>query len=383
MLPRTWTWRVQGALSGVISGHVDDFLFAGSDHDKEWQQILQKIRERFQWGDWERDEFIQCGVKVEKVPGGYALSQAQYVEGLREIPLNASRKQQRKEPTSDREKGQLRAALGSLSWVAQQTAPHLSAEVSLLLSEVSTSTVETVIKTNQLTANAKQRKQHRMLIHGYSPDEELAMFAWVDAGNSNRPDGGSTQGIFIGLGPKTMLKGSVGHVSPMAWHSSKVDRVCRSPGAAEALAAVNGEDALYFARYQWSELQNGVKDVRDSLQVVRGTVGCLVTDSRNVYDKLNNEVIVIKGAERRTDLELLGLKESQAATSLLIRWVHSEAQLANSLTKAGGGREIELYYQMQHRWRIVEDEQMRSARRRRQDGLPPLDTVVSEEKEKI
>ncbi|CAE7241426.1 RE1 [Symbiodinium sp. CCMP2592] len=376
----TWTWRVRGQLRGIISGHVDDFLFAGSDHDQEWQEILRKIKERFKWGDWERDEFIQCGVKVEKVPGGYALSQAQYVEGLSEIPLNAQRKRQRKENTSEREKSQLRAALGSLSWVAQQTAPHLSAEVSLLLSEVSTSTVETIVKTNQLTANVKQRKHHKMLIHGFAEGEDLAMYAWVDAANANRPDGGSTQGIFVGLGPKSMLKGAVGSVSPMAWHSSKVDRVCRSPGAAEALAAVNGEDALFYARYQWSELQNGERDVRDSCAVVQETIGCLVTDSRNVYDKLSTEVIVVKGAERRTDLELLGLKESQTSTNLQIRWVHSEAQLSNSLTKAGGGREIELYYQMQHRWRIVEDEQMRSARRRKQDGLAPLGDDVVEEK---
>ena len=46
------------------------------------------------------------------------------------------------------------------------------------------------------------------------------------------------------------------------------------------------------------------------------------------------------------------------------------------LTKAGGGREIEMYYQMRYQWRIVEDQQMRSARRRKQDGLAPL--AVSE-----
>ena len=175
-----------------------------------------------------------------------------------------------------------------------------------------------------------------------------------------------------------MLMGAVGSVSPMAWHSSKVDRICRSPGAAEALAAVNGEDILHFARFQWSELEHGVQDVKQSSQVASHVSGCLVTDSRNVYDKMSTEVMMIKGAERRTDLELLSLKESQGRTGLIIRWVHSEAQLANSLTKSGGSREIELYYRVGFRWRIVEDELMRSAKRRKQDGLPPLETVVPE-----
>ena len=141
----TWVWRVQGELRGIISGHVDDFLFAGCAKDQQWQDILKKVQERFKWGDWEQDNFVQCGVKVERVKEGYRLSQPQFVEGLQEIPLNATRRKQRKQATSDKEKGQLRALLGSLSWLAQQTAPHLSASVGLLLSEVTRSTVDTVI----------------------------------------------------------------------------------------------------------------------------------------------------------------------------------------------------------------------------------------------
>ena len=95
---------------------------------------------------------------------------------------------------------------------------------------------------------------------------------------------------------------------------------------------------------------------------------------------MNTEVLTVKGAEKRTDLEMLGLKEAQYTTDLSIRWVHSEAQLANSLTKSGGGREIELYYQMRHRWRIVEDEQMRSARTRKQEGMAPLADGNSDER---
>ncbi|CAE7255758.1 RE1 [Symbiodinium sp. CCMP2456] len=380
--PCTWLWRVDGCLRGMISGHVDDFLFGGSDEDSEWQGILKRIKDRFQWGDWERDTegFTQCGVRVLRTAEGFELSQAQFVEALKEIPLNAARKRERREQTSEREKTQLRALLGSLSWLAQQTAPHLSAPVSLLLSEVSQSTVDTIVRTNQLAWQAKQRKNHSMLIHAFDEDEPLAMFAWVDAGSTNRPDGGSTQGIFVGIGPQSVLQDAVGRITPVAWHSSKVERICRSPGAAEAQAAVNGEDTLFFSRYQWGELEFGDVDSRDAERTVNQVVGCLVTDSRNVYDKLNTEVLTIKGAEKRTDLEMLGLKEAQCNTGLHIRWVHSEAQLTNSLTKAAGGREMELYYQMRHQWRIVEDPQMRSARRRRQEGIAPLTTDQGDER---
>ena len=379
--PCTWVWRVQGQLRGMISGHVDDFLFGGSEQDVQWQEILTKIKSRFQWGDWERDTegFTQCGVRIIRTEEGYELSQPQFVEALKEIPLNASRRKDRREKTTEREKTQLRALLGSLSWLAQQSSPHLSASVSLLLSEVSTSTVDTIVRTNVLTSQVKKRKEHKMLIHSFPAGEPLVLYSWVDAAPANRPDGGSTQGIFIGIGPESVLHGAVDRISPIAWHSSKVDRVCRSPGAAEAQAAVNGEDSLYYARYQWSELEFGDVDPRAAQEVVRRVPGCLITDSRNVYDKLNTEVLIVKGAEKRTDLEMMGLKESQQNTELSIRWVHSEAQLANSLTKLGGGKEIETYYQMGYQWRIVEDAQMRSARKRKQEGVSPLTTDVKDE----
>ena len=370
--PCLWLYRPHGKLQGAVSGHVDDFLFMGDDEDKEWSGILDNIQKKFKWGDWEEGSFTQCGVKVAVHENGYTLSQPDYTKELKEIPLSATRRREEKEPVTSWEKTQLRMLLGGLSWHAQQVAPHFSAEVSILLSETSQGTVGTILRANQLLRQAHLRHDHKMFIHKFTPSTDLGLYAWVDAGSQNRVQGGSTQGIFIGMAPVALSKGEVTDVSPMSWHSSKIDRACRSPGAAEVQAATNGEDALYYARYPWSEFVYGNVDVRDPDGAVRRVPGHLITDSRNVYDKLMTEVIVIKGAEKRANIELLSVKEAQASTELQIRWVHSEAQLANGLTKQGPSREFELYYRMQSKWRIVEDEQMMSARRRKQQGLQPL-----------
>ena len=367
-----WVWRKGGQVRGMISGHVDDFLFSGKADDTEWQGILTSLRERFKWGDWDTNDFVQCGVRIRKVAEGFELSQPRYLEDLREIPVSSGRRKDKGTDTTDREKSQLRTLLGGLSWHAQQVAPHLSAEVSLLLSEVNTSQVDTLMRANKLLFQARTKRDHVMRVHRFSEQEPLAMYAWVDAANQNRWDGSSTQGIFIGLGPASLLQGEVGSITPVSWHSTKVDRVCRSPGAAEVQAAVNGEDTLYYARFQWAEILYGQVDVRDNDLTTSKVIGCLITDSRNVFDKVNVEVVTVKGAERKSNLELLAVKDSQLRTQLKVRWVHSEAQLANGLTKAGCNRELELYYQMGHRWRIVEDAHMRSARKRRAEGLEPL-----------
>ena len=159
-------WKPGGVLKGLISGHVDDFLFAGSKDDPEWCTLTQKIRDHFKWTDWEQGSFVQCGVKVEVQPdGSYHLSQPEYVEKIPEVYVNANRKKEQDQPTTEREKTMLRATLGALSWLAQQTAPHISAEVSLLLSEVATSTVEVIHRTNKLVHFAKSRKDHKLVIH--------------------------------------------------------------------------------------------------------------------------------------------------------------------------------------------------------------------------
>ena len=357
----------------AATGRLDDFLFGGASGDAEWQQILKKIKDKFRWGDWEEDTFTQCGVLITQTPEGFELSQKKYVEEhVVEVPLPSSRRKTPKAETTDREKTALRATLGALSWHGQQVAPQISAEVGLLLSEVSKSTVETIIRTNILVQHTRARKDYKILVHRFAPTEELCLYAWVDAGSQNRPDGGSTQGIVIGIGPRGLLRGDLGSITLLSWHSNRIDRTCRSPGAAEALAAVNGEDILYFARFQMAEIEEGCKGARNPNSLVRRIPGCVVTDSRNVYDKMSTEVLSRKGAEKRSNLEMSGLKEAQSSVGVTLRWVHSEAQLANSLTKAGGAKELEMFYKMQYQWRIVEDPEMRSARKRRAEGMQPL-----------
>ena len=295
-----WVWRPRGQARAMITGHVDDFLFGGSSQDQEWQELIAQIKNKFKWGDWDLDNFTQCGVQIQRTSTGFELSQPSYLDGMVEISVPAAGKKESSSPTTDREKSKLRALLGGLSWHAQQVAPHTAAEVSLLLSEVNQSTVNTITKANQLFWNTKARKDHRMMIHAFSEDEPLALYAWVDAATDNRPDGSSTQGIFVGVGPESLLQGSLGGISPVAWHSSKIDRACRSPGSAETQAAVNGEDALFFARFQWSEMLYGIRDLRAYEEVARRVPGCLITDSRNVYDKLATEVVVVKGKEKRS-----------------------------------------------------------------------------------
>ena len=136
-------------------------------------------------------------------------------------------------------------------------------------------------------------RSHRLKVHSL-PLDNLGLFAWCDAAKQNRCDGSSTAGIVIGASSLNLLQGSVESVSLLAWHSSKITRICRSPGSSEAIAAVNAEDLLYFVRFQFQEMLGSKVNVRNINEVVNQVAGCVITDSRNVYDKLSTEVLCMR-----------------------------------------------------------------------------------------
>ena len=146
--------------------------------------------------------------------------------------------------------------------------------------------------------------------------------AWVDASLQNRDDGKSTQGMVIGVTDRRIMDGHLSPLNLAHWSSTKIERMCRSPGREKAES-------------QAAEIP-----------------GVVVTDSKNVFDRLRDTIFVLKGAEKRISVELMALKEAQTFKKVAISGVHSDAQLADSLTKT--------------HWKINEDEAMRSARNRKQ-----------------
>ena len=367
-----------GKLIGLISGHVDDFLFCGPKTCETWKQLCDQIRKKFQWGTWETDEagFTQCGVHiVRRSDGGFELSQTQYVDDLKEIAIPSERRKTPDAETSERERSKLRAALGALSWCAQQTSPHVAAAVSLQLSQVNRSTVRTMIEVNKIVFQVKANRKHKLIVHGGLSPNDILVAGWADASGQNRIDGKSTQGLFVGVTSMSLLQGAMCPISAVSWNSSKITRQCRSPGAAESLAAIDCEDFLYAVRLQLFEMKGGVVSVRRTSPQVSQIPAVLITDSTNVYDRLQNTVYVPKGPERRVALEMIGLKEAIEETGLVLRWVHSDAQLSNSLTKDNEPHQLVKFYQLNQHWRIVEDPNMQSAKNRRKQGIGALDHV--------
>ena len=101
----------------------------------------------------------------------------------------------------------------------------------------------------------------------------------------------------------------------------------------------------------------------------------LATDSKATYDNIGKIAAFLNSKEKMIGVDLAKLQESCSRTDLKIRWVNGDAQLANSLTKSHEQAQLNLFYKLGGRWRLVYDETYTSARKRRQAGTMALEDV--------
>lgn len=90
----------------------------------------------------------------------------------------------------------------------------------------------------------------------------------------------------------------------------------------------------------------------------------MITDATNLYDKIFRATPVIKGAEKRSSIEALSLRENLERGQGELLWVNGHAMLANSLTKIQEKSQLMLYIQMGYRWKVVYDDEMMSGKKR-------------------
>ena len=102
--------------------------------------------------------------------------------------------------------------------------------------------------------------------------------------------------------------------------------------------------------------------------------GVLVTDGKSGYDAIEkSESAGLGPRDKRTSIECLGIRQQKEQTALQIRWVHSDAMLADGLTRDRAAKVLLEFFCSGQRWRLVGDPLHRSARKRKTEGIDKLD----------
>jgi len=347
-------------LIGIAGVHADDFLVGGQEDHPKFQEAMAHLEKAYKWGKWELDSFSYAGCQWKQTQDGTIyLDQTEYTsKWIEEIPISSERVAQVKDMATPSEVAQLRGAIGTMAWMSSQTGPHYQADVGLLLSEVPSATVGTLLKANKLVREAKRTPQSLMFPSWRVPWTELAVIVWADASNSNRPDRSSTMGILAGCAPAGIPNGEKHAISLLQWRSSKMPRQCLGSNGAEVQSITGGEDLRFRLRALLAEV-HGEKLNRQNLSPVvrKKTQGALVMDSKGVYDAMTRNVSALHGLKSgRAGYELTVSVSQSLEVNTQLRWVCGISQLADVLTKGGAARNMFMRFLTEgQRWQLVHD----------------------------
>ena len=327
-----------GELISLIGLHVDDMLGAGLESSPEYQQVKAALRKEFNFKHWteeSEDKALEfCGCKLESMrdgSGSLRLHQEEYLKNVK--PITCKDNDESRELTGS-ELTSLRALLGALQWPATQSSPHLSASVSLLCGEVAEANVGIIKQANKTLRFAKMNSDSRLQFHPLGKEEDLCMIGMSDAAWGVRRNSQSQGGYIVLLAHKRVLEGEMDQKYVILdWRSSKLPRVSRSSLNAESQACAGAMDALEYLLLFWHGVTNADFDLKQINETKVKMASALVVDAKALYDSLKAEVPQLQG-DKRTKIEVMVTKQKMLEMNTSLRWVSSEVQLADGVTKS-------------------------------------------------
>ena len=305
---------------GIMAIHVDDFIYGGTS--SFINNTVSHLRTLFKVGLEESGGMKYLGISISQHATGIQLSTDAYCSSLNEILDVGTDKDRR---LNEAETRTLRHVSGQLNWVTTQTRPDVAYDNCIVGNSITKATVRDVTIANKAIRKAKAR----LVSLNYSIDFDLksiCIIGYTDASFGNLSGGGS-QGAFI-----IFLVDSSGRASPVTWQSRRIRRAANSTLAAECIAAVEAAEACIH-------LQTLLKEIlHQSNAEINMMPISILCDNRSLVDAVQISTAV---QNRRLQIEVGILREMLQKSELEeFRWISTELQVANALTKAGCSGEL-------------------------------------------
>ncbi|CAE7412366.1 RE1 [Symbiodinium pilosum] len=319
----------QSRSHGVIGIHVDDGICGG---DSVFHAALEKLRQRFSFGSFEKGSFVFTGIRLHQWDDmSIEMDQTDYIESIDAINVPRDRRKHPDAPVTEAERRLLRQLIGSLQYAAVHTRADVCAKVGELQSAVNQAKVFHLLEANRVLQEAKQHHVSIMVVP--IAESELTFCAFSDASFASNTKNHAHQGTVIFSTSASILENNTAVVCPMAWASKKISRVVRSTLGAEAIALSNTVDRLSWIRILWAWLKNDqVAWHRPEEALQSEPTAAAVTDCKSVYDIISRTAPP-QCEEHRTTIECLLIRQ-RMQDNCRLRWVASQAMLADCLTKS-------------------------------------------------
>ena len=322
-------------LCGMIVLHVDDMLGAGCGQSECYKKVIAELQTVFSFREWKDGRNLEyCGANIDLITDHtWKFHHADFFRKVK--PITYDKKRDMGEMLSEKEVTQVRGLLGSLQWPAVQSSPHLQCSTSILSGQISQATVRTMHECNRLLKFAKENVDVGLMYQPLCAPEDLRLVCFFDAAFATRTDGSSQGGYLIMRVSRTVLDGTEeeGAYHILDWKSFKTPRVARSSLGAEAQGGGQAVDSVdYVCRY-WEHLLHPDLSLGQLLELSSSLLPVMVTDAKALYDSYHREGAGGSLVDKRVSLEIRVVRDRLQQLQGVLRWMSSERQLADGLTK--------------------------------------------------
>lgn len=327
-------------LLGLLILHVDDMLVAGNYQESEFQDVLKYLKADFDFGKWDelgpQQPLKYCGGTILQTEKGIEVSYEEYIKKI--CPMNIGKHRKDEDDITPAELSAARGLIGALQWPATQGMPILCASMSIQAGEIPKGQVRHLKELNKTLRFAKANASVTLKFLAKPKKKtndlnSLCLICYADAAFSVRRDLTSQGGFVILACEKGVLHGEKQPASILSWRSFKVPRVCRSSLAAECQACATALEELLMLKTFLQVLKQPGVELKESKGQLHGECA-MVTDCKALYDAVHRETIQ-QATDKRVAIEGLVIKDLLHDLHCQWRWVSSERQLSDGLTKVG------------------------------------------------
>ena len=278
-----------------------------------------------------------CGGTIVQNEHGIEVSYAEYMKRISPVTIQKGRKDD--QPITEHEKSKARGLIGALQWPATQGLPMLAASMSIQAGELAGAKIKELTELNKTLRFGKAHADVNLKFLATSTSQSfgldgLTIVCYADAAFCVRSDKTSQGGYVLMACDASVLKGKKVPASIVGWRSFKLPRVCRSSLAAECQACSTALEELMMAKLFLQLLKNPCSSLREARDQLHGEECAMVTDCKGLFDAVKRETVQ-QATDKRVAIEGLLIKDMLRDLNCQWRWVSSERQLADGLTKVG------------------------------------------------